>query len=191
MRGAKGDRFLSRLDLSVEGDAGLNPKTLGSWPELKSRVGRSTDWATQAPQSVFFVYVFFLVVSTPSVGLELTIPRSRVACSADWASHAPALQSCFYQPFQSYIQHDYFSLFFYISSTNINICFHESINTQSFIWTSWGLMCFQIKYYLMILERYYDVYAINFKILPIMWYHIIKHIDTSLAKHEYSHKVHQ
>ena len=26
--------------LSVEPDSGLNPTTLGSWPELKSRVGR-------------------------------------------------------------------------------------------------------------------------------------------------------
>ena len=29
--------------LSVEPDLGLDPTTLGSWPELKSRVGHSTD----------------------------------------------------------------------------------------------------------------------------------------------------
>ena len=28
---------------------GLNPWTLSSWPETKSRVGCLTDWATQAP----------------------------------------------------------------------------------------------------------------------------------------------
>ena len=29
--------------LSMEPDAGLDPMTLGSWPELKSRVGHSND----------------------------------------------------------------------------------------------------------------------------------------------------
>ena len=33
----------------------LDPRTLGSWPELKSRVGRSTDRATQVPQEDRFV----------------------------------------------------------------------------------------------------------------------------------------
>ena len=29
---------------------GQNPRTVRSWPELKPRVGHSTDWATWAPQ---------------------------------------------------------------------------------------------------------------------------------------------
>ena len=37
---------------------GLDPTTAGSWPELKSRDGCSTDWATQAPQASFFVLTF-------------------------------------------------------------------------------------------------------------------------------------
>ena len=40
--------------VSVEHDAGLNPMTLGSWPKPKSRVERSTNWATQAPLSRLF-----------------------------------------------------------------------------------------------------------------------------------------
>ena len=35
--------------LSAEPDTGLNLTTVKSWPELKSRVGHSTDWATQVP----------------------------------------------------------------------------------------------------------------------------------------------
>ena len=38
--------------LSAEPDVGLHPTTLGSWPELKSRYGRSTNWATQVPPSL-------------------------------------------------------------------------------------------------------------------------------------------
>ena len=36
--------------LSMELDMGLNPTTLRSQPELKPRVGYSTDSATQEPQ---------------------------------------------------------------------------------------------------------------------------------------------
>ena len=34
---------------------GLNSWTMRSWPEPKSRVGRSTNWATQAPQSMIIL----------------------------------------------------------------------------------------------------------------------------------------
>ena len=37
--------------LSVGPSMGLDPMTLGSWPELKSRVRRSTNWATRVPLS--------------------------------------------------------------------------------------------------------------------------------------------
>ena len=42
------DRERERIDsrlcaVSAEPDAGLNLTTLGSWPQLESRVGRSTD----------------------------------------------------------------------------------------------------------------------------------------------------
>ena len=33
----------------MRGSRTWTPRTMRSWPELKSRVGRSTDWATQAP----------------------------------------------------------------------------------------------------------------------------------------------
>ena len=35
---------------------GLNPQTMRSWPELKPRVGRSTDWATYVPHN-WFLYI--------------------------------------------------------------------------------------------------------------------------------------
>ena len=41
--------------ISTEHNVGLkltNSQTVRSWPELKSRVGRSTDWTTQAPQEI-------------------------------------------------------------------------------------------------------------------------------------------
>ena len=34
---------------------GLIPRTIRSWPELKSRVGHLTNWATQAPQDCYFL----------------------------------------------------------------------------------------------------------------------------------------
>jgi len=40
--------------LSAEPDVGLDLMTLRSWPELKSRVGRSTDWATQVLWERYF-----------------------------------------------------------------------------------------------------------------------------------------
>ena len=42
--------------LSVEPNMGLDPVTLGSWPEPKSRVRHSSDWATQAPHKDFFYF---------------------------------------------------------------------------------------------------------------------------------------
>ena len=36
--------------LSVESDAGLDPRTLRSWPEPKLRILCSIDWATQVPR---------------------------------------------------------------------------------------------------------------------------------------------
>ena len=36
-----------------EADAGLNPRTLESWPEPKSRVGHLTNQATQGPKILF------------------------------------------------------------------------------------------------------------------------------------------
>ena len=35
--------------LNLEPNAGLDPKTLRSWPQQKSRVGHSINWATQVP----------------------------------------------------------------------------------------------------------------------------------------------
>ena len=34
---------------SVEPEAGLDRTSMRSWPELKSKVGRSTEWTTQVP----------------------------------------------------------------------------------------------------------------------------------------------
>ena len=36
---------------STESNVGLKPMTLGSWSELKSRVGYLTNWATQVPMN--------------------------------------------------------------------------------------------------------------------------------------------
>ena len=36
--------------------------------------------------------LIFLVISTPSVGLELMTPRSRVVPASDWATQAPLEQ---------------------------------------------------------------------------------------------------
>ena len=44
------ERSQSGYTLRVEPNRGLNPTVPGSWPELKSRVSRLTDWTTQAPQ---------------------------------------------------------------------------------------------------------------------------------------------
>ena len=48
-RGRGRERIPSRLHAQ---HGGLDPITLGSWPATKSRVGSSTDWATQVPQDL-------------------------------------------------------------------------------------------------------------------------------------------
>ena len=49
-RGVEGERKpQAGSTLSSKLDMGLDPTTLGSWLELKSRIRCSTDWATQAP----------------------------------------------------------------------------------------------------------------------------------------------
>ena len=50
------ERISNRATVSV----GLNPMTLGSWPEPKLRVGCFTDWATQAP--LIWVLSFLLLM---------------------------------------------------------------------------------------------------------------------------------
>ena len=54
--GAEGERerILRRFQALGEPDAGLDPMTLGSSPEPKSRVGCSAASATQAPQKKSF-----------------------------------------------------------------------------------------------------------------------------------------
>ena len=51
----EGERISSRFhaECGATSDAGLDPMTLRSWPELKSRVGRLTDCATQVPPTHF------------------------------------------------------------------------------------------------------------------------------------------
>lgn len=44
----------------MEPDTGLSPRTLSSWPKLKSRVRHLAAWATQAPSPVFCLFVLFL-----------------------------------------------------------------------------------------------------------------------------------
>ena len=44
--------------MSVKPDKGLDPRTLRSWPESKSRVGCLTDWATQV-SFTFFLFLFY------------------------------------------------------------------------------------------------------------------------------------
>ena len=55
------ERIPSRLcATNAELDVGLEPRKpwdydLSPWPELKPRIGCSTDWATQAPQGAIFL----------------------------------------------------------------------------------------------------------------------------------------
>ena len=44
--------------LSTEPDTELDPTTLGSWPEPKSRVGSSINWTTQEPLLLLLVGTF-------------------------------------------------------------------------------------------------------------------------------------
>ena len=44
--------------LSLQPYTGLDPTTLGSWPEWKLRVRHSTDWATPAPLYTHFLLQF-------------------------------------------------------------------------------------------------------------------------------------
>ena len=55
----RGERIPSRLcAVGAELHMGLNPTTLGSQPEPKSRVRCSTDWATQVLLLIFFhIYI--------------------------------------------------------------------------------------------------------------------------------------
>ena len=48
--GGRGDRIPTGSMLDGEPYAKPDPTTLRSWPELKSRVRRLTNWATQTPQ---------------------------------------------------------------------------------------------------------------------------------------------
>ena len=65
--------------LSMEPDAVFHLVTLGSWPEPKSRVGHSTDWATQAPFFAHFyieLFVFLLLTWKSSLCSLDTSPLS-------------------------------------------------------------------------------------------------------------------
>ena len=48
--------------VSMELDTGLNPMTLGSWLELKSRVECLNDWITQVSQSCTFLMTVWAVL---------------------------------------------------------------------------------------------------------------------------------
>ena len=63
----------SQVDtLIIEPDPGINPMTLGSWPELKSRVWHSIDWATQVPQFLgTFEYMLLVILMEMEVAREL------------------------------------------------------------------------------------------------------------------------
>ena len=59
-RGGEGEResqagFMPIMDPDVRLNTGLKPMTMGSWPEPKSRVRRSMNWATQAPNGVWYL----------------------------------------------------------------------------------------------------------------------------------------
>ena len=51
--GAEKEKNPQADSLSVESDVGMDPRTLKSWPELKSRVRHLSNWATQVPQKEF------------------------------------------------------------------------------------------------------------------------------------------
>ena len=48
--------------LIMEPNMGLNLTTVRSWPEPKSRVGHSTDWATQVPLVFVFIVKFSCIL---------------------------------------------------------------------------------------------------------------------------------
>ena len=56
--GGRGREWESQLDSALSAWSlmrGWDSPTVRSWPELKSRVRRSTDWATQAPIAVYIL----------------------------------------------------------------------------------------------------------------------------------------
>ena len=56
-RESERERIQSRLlAVSAGPHLGLDLTTVRSWPELKSRFGRLTDWATQAPLGSYYRY---------------------------------------------------------------------------------------------------------------------------------------
>ena len=58
--------------------------------ESKPIVKRLTDCATQAP-----LFIYFLIIFTPDMGLERSTPALRVTCSSDCISQAPRLHLVF------------------------------------------------------------------------------------------------
>ena len=48
-QGGRGKEYQADFLLRMEPPTDLDPTTLRSWPELKSRVGCLTNWATQMP----------------------------------------------------------------------------------------------------------------------------------------------
>ena len=80
----------------MELDAGLDPMTLGSRPELESRVGCFTDWAPPGAPTVYFLKQVMLL---PSAALGLLQEAGQESSNQQ---HQPGLTGC--QPFGSQVR---------------------------------------------------------------------------------------
>ena len=81
--------------LSMETDAGLNPMTLGSQPELKSGVGLSTYWATQAIQDCLFSIGYsFLLCQKLVDHIVVCLSLGFLFCSIDLCVCFSAVSYC-------------------------------------------------------------------------------------------------
>lgn len=54
------------------------------------RTFKSMDSGVRLCRFVIYISIYFKVISTPKVGVELTTPKSRVACSSG-ASQVPQI----------------------------------------------------------------------------------------------------
>ena len=88
-RGRGRGRIFSKL--CVEPEVGLHLMTLGSWPELKSKVGCFNNWATREPWQWWFFSVAALLLeswvrptSWDGEGMG-TIAQLKLRCNFSWS----------------------------------------------------------------------------------------------------------
>ena len=68
---------------SMETNAGLHLPTLRSWPELKPKVGRSTNWATPGTLYNFFIDPKSSVISNQNIVLLSPLLSIHIPCTSN------------------------------------------------------------------------------------------------------------